>query len=170
MKLIIANCTQQNHDFLYRTIESKSVRMQPIPIGGQAVISGELTSEDIDYIISQHAQYGMVRVDEVDRTKPFIGLCYSIDKPIPVERLRIALAHNNSVLVERGRKIRQEAAIAVSDVLEQQTTGLQALEMSIVEQPKDGSEPEINEGVRVSRTEAPTSPKEQPRRRNMRGT
>ena len=157
MKLIIANCTQQNHDFLYRTIEHPAVRSRPIAIGGQIEISGNLNSEDVDYIIGQHTIYGMVRVDEIDRTKPYIGLCYSIDKPIPVEKLRIALAHNSAVLTERGRQIRKEAAVvAAGGMDEDDNTGLKAMELSVVEERKDGGTPEVNEGVRVSRYEPET--------------
>lgn len=136
-----------------------------IDIGGQIRISGDLTTPEIEAIVGQHRKYGMVEVGEIDRTKPFVGLCYSVDKPISVERIRNALVHNAEVLTEIGRARRQEAAIAVSNQLEAVTPGLQALEMSFVEeQGKSGASPQIAEGVRVTRRAQPGGPPAIPRR------
>jgi hypothetical protein len=154
VKLIIANCSQQVVDFIYRLPEANSNRTQRIEIGGQTQIAGDLNGQDVDAIISQHRKYGLVSVDEIDRTKPFIGLCYAIDKKISVEKVRRALEHNSEVLVQRGKDIRQESAVAVNNALEESAPNLKALELSVIEEPnKNGTPTQISEGVRVTRHE-----------------
>ena len=156
MKLYIANCTQQAQDFVYRTPEMPSARTQRIEIGSQTQISGDLSTPQIDAIIEQHRKYGLVRVEEIDRTKPFIGIRASIDKPVPIDKIREAVHHNNEVLQERGRQIRQEAAVVVNNSWEEQTGNqLSKLEMSFVEEDKPGRPAEISDGVRVTRIDQP---------------
>lgn len=156
MKLYVANCTNQVQDFIYRLPETASSRQQRIEIGGQIQISGTLSKMDIDAVIEQHTKYGMVSVDEIDRTRQFIGICYSVDKPVDLKYVARAFDINKYVLDERGKTIRQEAAIAVSNSVEEQGAGLTALDMSVVEEqtPKN-PDPKIAEGVRVSRLETP---------------
>ena len=162
-KLYVANCTQQNIDFVYRVSEpSNSVRRQPIPIGGQILISGLLSEGDVNHIVNQHAVYGMVRVDEIDHAKPFIGLCYDVDRPVPAKRIIYALEHNQDVLIGLGKKIREESAIALNNQVEAglQHSGLpgtvQKIEVSAVEEatPSNPS-PTFGEGVRVLRSATP---------------
>lgn len=166
MKMYIANCTAQVHDFIYRVVESPALRTQKIEIYGQIVVSGNLTDKDVDFIVEQHARYGLIPVSEIDRTRPFIGMCYQVDKPIEVAKIRRAIEHNRDVLQERGVELRKEAAIAVNNKLEEQLTdgrgnpigtALTALEMSVVEENPGQLETHkpIAEGVRVSRTETP---------------
>lgn len=154
-KLFVANTTFQNVDFQYRLRESLKIYQQMIPIGGQIQISGDLSTPDIDYVVHQHAMYGMVRVDEIDRTKPFIGLCYDVDRRIDVEKMRRALAHNQEVLADRGKTIRQEAAMAVESAVEGQNVGLTGVEFTIEEEAKDGKDKEVSETIRVDRHAPP---------------
>ncbi len=161
MKLYVANTTQQIQHFSYRLPESKQVRVQVIPIGNQVALSGDLTTKDIEYVVEQHAKYGMVRADEVDRTRSFIGTCYSVDKPVNMNKVRSALERNNIVLIEQGRQIRAEAGMAVHDAAEKAINprqgALKAMEFSVEEVPsKDGKDTEVNETLRVSRDEEPT--------------
>ena len=156
MKLYIANCTQQVQSFMYRVPETPAPRMQPIGIGQQIQISGDLSQFDIDAIVEQHSRYGLVAVDAIDRTRPFIGVCYSVDKHVPVDKIKRALEHNESVLIERGRVMRQEAAVALNNSLEEQTDGLKNLELTVQEEYPDkhsGDGPVIAEGIRVQRPE-----------------
>lgn len=167
MKLYVANGTAQYQDFLYRMPEQPMPRMQRIGIGEQIQISGDLSRLEIDNIVNQHTRYGLVEEVEVDRTKPFVGMCYSIDKPVKLDSISQMVGHNREVLEDRGRVIRQESAIATSSVLETETPGLQALEMSVTEVMKDGSTPSISEGTRVTRRESANEapPANKPRRR-----
>lgn len=154
MKMFVANCSQQVQDFMYRVPNNAGMRVQKIEIGGQTPISGDLTEKDIEYIVGQHARYGMVRVDEIDRTKPFMGLCWD-DKPIKVDHIRRAVEHNTGVLVERGKQIMAEAAIATSENIEGNNPDLKLrnLEMAVTEDKTDN--PELNTGVSVSRNNPP---------------
>ena len=162
MKLFIANCTAQRHDFQYRIVEQAGVKRQQIPMNGQIEIAYDLNQQQVDGIIAQHAPYGMVSVDEIDRTRPFIGLCYSVGKPIKVDALRRTLVHNRDVLEETGKKNRTEAGLAVAEQLmanDPANGGLQAVETSVVEvEPKDGHArdeefggKEVADGTRVDK-------------------
>lgn len=161
MKIYVANCTKQVQDFVYRSIGAATPRMVRIDIGSQQQLPGAWNTEDVQYLEEQHRRYGLIPVAEVNRTRDFIGVCYSIDKPVDIDRIRIALVNNDEVLTERGRVLRQHAAVAAADSIEQggQPGMLRSLEMSVQEEPKDGGMPAVNEGTRVSRTQgAPQAP------------
>ena len=176
MKLYIVNCTQQTQDFVYRLVEATGVRSQPIAIGGYVRVSGELTQPQIDDIIRQHSRYGMVAESEVDRTKPFIGLFYTIDRLPKLAKIYDAISHNVEVLQERGKKTREEAAVFTSSAIENNVPAgsLKELEMSVVQERRDGREvldPDIAEGFRVTRDhKGPPVPetRAEQRRRNAR--
>lgn len=159
MKLFIANATRQNYDFVYRVPEVVGLRSQFIPMGGQIEVSGDLNQPQIDDIIKQYEKYGLVPIDEVGRVRRFSGLCYSVGKQIRPDAIERLMRHNNQALVERGRKIREETAVAQNNALENmiEESGrpetLSRFEMSVVEENPDEreeSEP-IAEGIRVTR-------------------
>ena len=165
MRVYIGNATKQILTFSYRPA-GRGIRSQSVPIGGQVLLSGDLTTEEVDAALSQNEKYGLVNVKEIDRTKAFIGICYSLDKEISLSYLQRALDQNHQVLVDRGKEIRTNAAIAVNQGLEaeladNQLGGLSNLEMSVVEQDSPSRSvdagPMVAEGVRVSRT-ADTEP------------
>jgi len=165
MKMYVANCTHQVQDFMYRTVENQKLMKQIIELGGQIQIPCELSTPDIDYIVEQHAKYGFVRIDEIDRTKPFFGLCYSIGTKVDMDKVRRAVVHNQEVLVERGKELRKEAAVAVNNAVEEQVGGLKALEMSVVEEAnKDGRDTAVNETIKVDRTAGPAPSRGRSRR------
>lgn len=161
MKMYVANCTQQVQDFAYRIPGTNGTRRQEIKIGGQILIAGHETlgRPEIDAIVAQHARYGMIAVEDIDRTKPFAGLCYSVDKPVPVEKLRRVLVHNTEVLVERGRTIRQETAVAMNSALAESAAGAPSeLEVQVEEVPAKGSAEDVEplkETVLVSTEQDP---------------
>lgn len=161
MKLYIANCTHQNQVVFYRVPENPSPRQQHIEIGHQIQISGDLNPIQIESIINQLRPYGMVAVDEIDRTKPFIGMCYAVDKSIKVDFILRAHEHNSKVLTEMGQKYRQEAAVATNNAVEQNLKGnlkLNALDIEVIEEPrKDGTGSDFSETVRVSRDADPSA-------------
>jgi hypothetical protein len=171
--LYIGNTTKQIHEFHYRVPEVEGVRIQQIPIGGQVLISGTLSTPQIDYIVKQHEKYGLVRADEVDRTRPFIGLCWS-DRPITAIKLERALRHNDDVLADRGREMRERGAIAEHNRLENNLAEsgrpelLRGLEVSVQEEhperrpSEDG--PALAEGYSVSRDNPRGAPTPRPGR------
>lgn len=167
-KVFVANTTQQVQEFSYRMLESPKVIMQRIPIGQQVQLPGDgWQPEDIEYLEKQHRRYGMVPVSEIDRTKAFIGVCYSIDKPVQIEAIRRALVANLEVLEERGKRNREAAAVATAQQITEATPTLRRLEMSIEEEGQAG---QMAEGVRVVRDgEAPGAGEgRQPRKRGRR--
>ena len=165
MDLYIANTTKQNVAFYYRVPESVALREQTIRVGSQERISGNLSTPDIDAIIAQHAPYGMVSADELDRVKGFVGLCYSVGKPIPAAKIERAMNENISVLIRRGKETREMGAIASSVAIENTLAEqsrpeiLKEFDASIVEENPDArgdaGGPAISEGVRVNRLADP---------------
>lgn len=159
MKLFIGNATKQHHDFVYWVPNAKSTRTQRVPIGGQVQISGDLSQSDVDHIIQQHAPYGLVASSEADHVRDFVGLCYSVDRPIRMQTLEKLMHHNTRVLSDAGKEIRRQASVAGNDQLENnlvesgRTETLRQMEASIVEENHDdrSPEPQIAEGFRVIR-------------------
>ena len=160
MKLFIGNATRQILDLTCRIPEIASIYRQKIPVGCQVIVAGgQLNGPQIDAVIAQLGVYGLVKIDELDRTRPFIGMCYSLDKPIPNKRLILAMDHNIGVLTERGKTMRKESAVVTSLAIEKQLKeeglgALDSLDMSIVEEEKKGGPDNpapIAEGVLVSR-------------------
>jgi hypothetical protein len=161
-ELYIGNISKQVVQFGYRSPERPGVIYQTIPIGGQIRVSPngaivDLSTPEIEAIIGQHRTYGLVDVDDVDaKQSPFSGLCYSIGKPIAVERLRRAMLKKEEALKAHGSTLRKEAALAVNSQIEEQIGApLRQLEMSFQEEePRSGYADELDhvaEGVRVTR-------------------
>lgn len=161
-ELYIGNVSKQIFQFCYRSPDRAGVIVQTIPIGGQIRISPngqhiDLSPPEIEAIIAQHRTYGIVPVEEVDKLRgPFDGICYSVGKPISVEKLRRAMLKKEEALNAFGKKMRQEAALAVNSQIEEQIGApLRELEMSFQEEePKAGYSDDVDhlaEGVRVTR-------------------
>lgn len=162
-KMFVANLTAQNQVFAFRLPESNKAFHQEIPIGGQIPVAGrngrpELSTADVEAIIRQHAKYGLIDVAEIDRTKAFAGMCFSLDKPVNVSKIRYAIEHNHFVLVERGKEIREAAAVGISQKIENENPGLKGLEMTAVEvdDRKTGHTGEFSEALRVDKTQPPS--------------
>jgi hypothetical protein len=161
-ELYIGNVSKQMFVFCYRSPELNKVISQVIPIGGQIRISPngtqtDLSTPEIDAIISQHRRYGIVPIEEVDKLYgPFDGICYSIGKQISVEKLRRAMVKKEEALKAFGQVMRKEAALAVNSQIEEQIGApLRELEMSFQEEePRSGYSDDVDhlaEGVRVTR-------------------
>jgi len=153
--LYVANASKQRHDFIYRIPEETAVRRQQIAPGGQITVYQPNASPDVLHkIIDQHKVYGLIDVAEIDRRKPFVGLCYSFDKPIKVEKIMYADEHNAGVLTEVSQEARKLSAAALHEAINRVTEGaakLDALELEVIEQNKP-SDPGLNEVVTVNRT------------------
>lgn len=150
--------------FSFRLKGKPAPTTQPIPIGGQVLIAGVSTKDEIDQVLQQHEMYGLISVDEVERSKTeFHGLCYSLDKPVNVSKMEAAMRRNVAALQQRGEIMRQQAAISVNNSiehnLENSDTGanLRNFELSVVEEAPRGGKPEklMAEGVRVNRDAGP---------------
>ena len=166
--LYIANCTRQPHDFLYRVPGEdmqtlRRVQLQRIPAGGQMRIHTEAPLSALQAIIDQHRDYGLMPVDEVVKTQGFVGLCYSFDKPVDLERLQYAFDHNQGVLQERGQKQREDAAVAVDQALEGQIgTPMTQTDVQVLE---ESDAPSLGAAVQVTHDPAAATPTSSRRRR-----
>jgi len=168
MEMYVANCTRQNFIFNYRLSNEPGVKHIAIGIGQQQKVPGSLTQAMVDEILRQHKPYGMISVDEINRTKGFIGTCYSIDKKIKVDAIMKGLDHNESVLIERGREIRRAAAVQSNNMIENalhdanvknnMDVKLDELEMIVEEaDPKGRKQPDgLQEGITVTHSAGPT--------------
>lgn len=161
-RLYIANCTPQPNDFIYRLPETTNFRMQRIEVYGQIVISSNLSTPDINAIIDQHRVYGMIDAAELPRAKPFVGLCYSVDTPVKLDKIMFTIEHNREVLEEQGKTLRQEAAVVVNHVLASQpelASDYQGVEITVTEQvTKNNPDADFYEGIRVRDEGRPTPP------------
>ena len=160
MDLYVANATKQNIDFVYRVPGQTGIRSQPIAMGCQVRISGDLMPEEIDGIIEQHRKYGLISADEVKSARDFHGTCYSVGKPCPVGLIEGLLHVNDAALVKLGKQIREETAVASSQVLENDLSEsgrperLRTYEAAVIEEERrDGTSASFAEGVRVTRDE-----------------
>jgi len=163
MKMYVGNATKQHFDFAYRMPgETKRIRQQRIEIGQQTQLSGELTQEEIDYIIQQHNPYGFAAASEIDHITEPMSLCYSVGKPISVVQLQKLMFQNENHLITLGRKLRLDAAVAGNEQLQQvvnesgRNETLRAMEASIMEDnhdDRDQQEP-VSEGYRIIRNDS----------------
>lgn len=153
--LYVANTSKQHHDFVYRVPgDTQRTRVQKILMGEQIKVHKDDSYEVLDNIVKQHQQYGLIEAAEVDRTKPFIGIMYQFDKPIHVEKFMYAEEHNSDVLIDQGKKIRQEAAAALHDHIQANTDAqLLNLQSEVVEETRE-TDRGLNEVLEVSRDPA----------------
>jgi hypothetical protein len=149
--MYVANTTQQIQDFQFRLPMKDKVYKQSIDIGRQIKVAGELDTREVEAIIAQHSIYGMIEVSELDRAKPFVGLIYSLDKPVKAELISRAMNHNMGVLDARGQTIRQEAAVAINNNLAEGDEGFKAVEVEVIEvkAKKGGQDRAVDELIRV---------------------
>jgi hypothetical protein len=158
-KLFIANTTKQHHDFAYRLPEDKNVRIETIRIGTQVAVGGDLSMDVIARIIEQHSAYGLRDARTLSGVKDFVGLCYSIDKPVPMDNMLVLFERNDEVLNERADQRREDIAGAIAHNTQSQMEGadvtLQRAEVEVVEETKNGT-PAVSSGYEVTADGAPS--------------
>lgn len=169
MDVWVANTTKQNFELNYRMPEGTRVFSVKIPIGGQVrVHKAGLSQPEVDAIVAQVEHVGGVRQDAVDRTKAFVGLAYSIDKPVKANAIESAVDHNDDVLTERGHEIRTAAAVAIHENMAQASSdprSLNTTDVEIIEDVKRGEAPGVRETIEVVREgEAPTRGRGRPKK------
>jgi hypothetical protein len=113
--LYIANCTKQEHDFVFQLPESRSHHKRLIPAGGQIRLK-DISPDTATAIIDHHALYGMRDLAKIKNEKVFVGLCYS-EKEIKLSGIASAIEHNYATLVEEGIKLRNAAAVAADQAI-----------------------------------------------------
>lgn len=137
-RLIIANCTKQHHDFVYRIPENGQVRRQQIPMGAQMFVHDEAPPRILKGIIAQHEKYGLIPASSIDQTRGFVGLCFAIDKPIDVDRIMQANEQNSSTLNDQAGELRKQLALSINDQLQDSDVGVLGMDMEVREYIKPG--------------------------------
>lgn len=152
--LYVANTTKQAHEFVYRLPEDHQAKKVMIKAGSQQVIHAPGIPLDVaSAIVAQHERYGLTDVAEIDRRKPFIGLCYRFDKPINVEKIMQADEHNFDVLEGVSLDARKTAAAAALNKIGGEYSGgaqVESVEFEVVAQ-NGRHESGLNEIVVASR-------------------
>lgn len=141
-KLYVANTTKQVQQFHYWVGETQRPLVQEIPVGGQILVyKADAQRHELEKIIEQHERYGLVNVNEIDRTKAFIGCCYRYDEPVDIEKIMRAITHNDEVLQERGVESRKNSVAALDGTLRGSAgNDLMNLETEVTEIAPKGSD------------------------------
>jgi hypothetical protein len=149
--LYIANTSKQNHIFIYREFESQQLRERPIPIGSQICLVDDAPISEIEYIVKQHAHFGLTKASELIGRRGFVGMCYSIDAPVNVDRMFERLETNDSALNDRSEEQRNNTVAAIANGLQErmQEHGVKVprTEVEVVEETK--GTPKIAVGTEV---------------------
>jgi hypothetical protein len=165
MSLFISNTSKNHQEVNFRIPGNNRHFTVKIAPGRQEEIYKDGTLDEHNMIIEQLRPYGLKSIDEIDRSKEFVGLCYQFGKAIPVDRLLPVFSHNDGVIMKGAQERRQEAAIAMDDALSRtaQETGAKfnGLEIEIEEQQQKGVDTQINEAIQV---ENPSRGRGRPRR------
>lgn len=170
--LYVANATKHYQEILFRLPEATGARRMTIKPGEQLSIR-DLSMPDVEAIIRQNVVYGWTDVAAVDRTKPFVGIVYSVDRPIKADKIMGAMEHNLVVLTQRGKQNREMAAVATNATLERQieasnVADLKSMEVTIMEEDsktKPADARQISESFIVDRhAEAPRAESNRPQR------
>lgn len=121
--LYIANTSKSNHDFSFRRGEDQIPRVIKIIAGTQAPVLKDGSVEEVDAIIAQHRKYGLKPVEEAAKSKNYVGLCYSVDRPMTFKDMKIVFNHNDVALKKEGETRLEEIAAAANATIDQ---GLEA--------------------------------------------
>ncbi len=149
--LYVANCSKQHHDFLYRIPETMQVKLQHIRAGEQARIGNrEFTIDQIEKVVADHRPYGLIPAQAVKNAKTFIGLCYSIDKPLTLDTILAGFGNNDDVLKDVAERRREDVAekvvATIASTMRQVGVDVPQAEVSIVEDTQGGKPPSISKG------------------------
>ena len=90
----------------------------PIKAGTQELFWTEKGVGEIAQILAQLEPYGLMDEREVPRTRQFVGMAYSIDKPVNVDSFMVAQEQNTNVLTQFSADLRKHSANAHRSILE----------------------------------------------------
>ncbi|EAA8413880.1 hypothetical protein HU47_15095 [Salmonella enterica subsp. enterica serovar Abaetetuba] len=150
MKLYIANTTKQRHIFTYRKLETGRLVQIPIEHGAQMMVLDGST-EEVDAVIQHHRVYGLVDSTKIDQSKDFVGLCYSINKPVSAAVIEKTIRDNDVHLTRNAHNLRQASVAALDSALRDSGTGYSG-EMEVSAEQAKGREdsedtPTVNETI-----------------------
>jgi hypothetical protein len=166
--MYVANLNRQVNDFTYRLPEETKPKSIKIQIG-QQVRLGDMSQDTIDRIVQQMARYGLRNVTELQQTRGYVGLLYSVGKPVPLDNERIVdgTVEQNDAVLNASAETRREATAAVvasqiQSEMAQRGVQVPRAEIEIVEETR-GATPKLARGYEVvqpgmkSRHDAPLS-------------
>lgn len=119
--LYVANSTKQHTSFAYRTGFADpnvgappNFRLVQVPCqAGAQVRLCEGTTDDISKVILQLLQMGAVDIDDLGRRQTdVIHAIFSVDKWVPVDKMRSVLAKNDELLNDQAYLARKNLAVA----------------------------------------------------------
>ena len=150
MKLFIANTTKQRHIFTFRVLETGRLRQIPIEHGSQmAVLDG--STDEIEAVIKHHQVYGLIDASKIDQSRQFVGLCYSIDKPVSANIIEKTIRDNDDHLTRNAHNRRQASIAALDTSLRESGIGYDGEMEFSAEQAKGRDEtddtPTVNEKI-----------------------
>lgn len=114
MHLYICNTTKQHHDFTYKIPGERQFRLEPIRAGQQVRLPINFPDHIAKEVINQHIPYGLRDASKMSTLKDFVGLCYSIDTPIRLDRIHEVYAHNDVVQEEKAEELRELTATSIA--------------------------------------------------------
>lgn len=113
MKLFIANTTKQRQIFAYRKLETGRLIQIPINHGDQMMVLDGST-EEVEAVVQHHQVYGLIDSTKIDQSQVFVGLCYSVNKPVSASVIEKTL-RDNDIHLTRGAHGRRQASLAALD-------------------------------------------------------
>jgi hypothetical protein len=159
MSLYIANLTKFNFQLQF-WVEgvNKAVIVNFTP-GEQKSVYPDGNSVDHERIIDQHLVYGLTPWSEAGKKRGFVGHCYQLDNPMPLDGMVDLMVKNEDALNAQALERRKEMAVASDDLMQrtaQETdTKLNNFEVEIEEVEQKGVEPQIHEVITVGDDEQP---------------
>ncbi|MFU0948670.1 hypothetical protein ACM26Q_23575 [Kluyvera ascorbata] len=150
MKLYIANTTKQRQIFAYRKLETGRLIQIPINHGCQMMVLDGST-EEVESVIQHHQVYGLIDSTKIDQSQAFVGLCYSLNKPVSASVIEKAIRDNDIHLTRGAHGRRQASVVALDSALRDSGTGYSG-EMEVsAEQAKSREDsedtPTVNETI-----------------------
>jgi hypothetical protein len=122
--------------------------MEKIGIGQQTRLPVELSEDDLARIIKQYEPYGMRAVNELKNIRAYVGLCYSINKPVLMDNMIHTFDHNAEVLNDKAADRREETAeiiaAGVADKMRQHGVTVPRAEVEFTEDTQ--GTPKVAEG------------------------
>lgn len=156
--LYVANSSKQNQEVQYRVPENEKVIIKMLKPGEQRVLH-DGAAEEVDAIIHQQSRYGMRNVKEIDRAREYIGLVYSVDRPIKPEAILKVDEHNDVALEKMALQARQEGMAALDEQMsttaQETASRVKSLSVETIEQtsgPEDSGDKK-HETISVERGE-----------------
>ncbi len=160
MKFYVANCSKSNCVLNYRLPEVKNPLTQPVDSGHQIMLAKpDLNLIQIENFIDQMRAYGLYLAEEISNGINKNELIYwlgSIDKPMKVDTIQRAFAHNDEALRQQGVAFRKAASIAAHKRIDEYSPhAAGTMEITIQEESEKNSgptgEPLTAEGYRIDR-------------------